>query len=353
MNDKINLQTLVSLLAEKAGIPKKEAELFLREYFETVNEALIRDKSVKVKGLGSFKLVEVEDRESVDVTTGNRVLIPAHYKINFVPDNHLAQLVNEPFALFEAVMLDEDSENGEEPAAAAEALEPLEEETEVLEEEIEPLEEEAEPLEEEAEVLEEEAELPEEEVEVLEEETEPEPPVAHLNNVPVRPFARHEREKFRIKWEKIFFGLALLVVAGLAYSIYLIHREDTIFNLAPKDIVVADTVSAQTIEELFKREGDTLRMREKPVEPAAAASVKHRIVRRGERLTLIAQDEYGDKAFWVYLYLENKLLIKDPNRISAGLHITVPLAQKYGINKDDPQSIKKAQALSKEILCCY
>jgi len=108
MNEKINLQDLAALLAEKADITKKDAETFLREYFEVINEELIKDGLLKVKDLGVFKLLQVEDRESIDVTTGERVLIPAHYKVAFTPDKKLAETVNEPFAYFETTEIEED-----------------------------------------------------------------------------------------------------------------------------------------------------------------------------------------------------------------------------------------------------
>lgn len=110
MNDRISLQDLSALLAEKAAINKKDAEVFLREYFEVMNEELIKNRLLKIKDLGTFKLSLVEDRESIDVTTGERVLIPSHYKVVFIPDKKLAEIVNEPFALFETVEIDEKAE---------------------------------------------------------------------------------------------------------------------------------------------------------------------------------------------------------------------------------------------------
>ncbi|MDR1437186.1 MAG: HU family DNA-binding protein, partial [Candidatus Symbiothrix sp.] len=110
MNEKINLQELINLLSQKSGITKKEAEIFLKECFDTINNALLEEQSVKIKNLGSFKLSQVSDRESIDVVTGARVLIPAHYKVNFSADNNLAQIVNEPFSYFDPVEVNENDE---------------------------------------------------------------------------------------------------------------------------------------------------------------------------------------------------------------------------------------------------
>jgi nucleoid DNA-binding protein/nucleoid-associated protein YgaU len=103
MNEKINMQGLVTLFAEKSGITKKEAEFFLKEFFSVTHEGLINDKIVKVKNLGNFKLIVVDDRESIDITNGDRVLIPTHYKVSYSPDTQLAETVNEPFSLFEII----------------------------------------------------------------------------------------------------------------------------------------------------------------------------------------------------------------------------------------------------------
>ena len=109
MNEKLNLQDLSALLSERLAITKKEAETFLREYFEMLNEELLHSGVVKIRDLGTFKLLQVGDRESVDVTTGERVLIPAHYKVTFTPDKKLAEAVNEPFAFFETTEINDDS----------------------------------------------------------------------------------------------------------------------------------------------------------------------------------------------------------------------------------------------------
>jgi nucleoid DNA-binding protein len=114
MNERINIQDLAAILSERASISKKEAETFLREYFEVLNDELIKDGSLKIKNLGTFKLLLVEDRESIDVSTGERVLIPEHYKVAFTSDKKLAEMINEPFSAFETIEVEgETVETGE------------------------------------------------------------------------------------------------------------------------------------------------------------------------------------------------------------------------------------------------
>lgn len=101
MNNKLTIQELATLLSVKSGKEVYETERFIREFITVVSEGLLSDKMVKVKGLGTFKIVLVEDRESIHVNTGERILIPAHYKCSFLPDNELKELVNRPFSIFE------------------------------------------------------------------------------------------------------------------------------------------------------------------------------------------------------------------------------------------------------------
>lgn len=101
MNNKLTLPEIAALLAERTGKDKRAAELFLRELISVVSEGLFTDKVVKVKGLGTFKIISVEQRESVHVNTGERFIIPAHYKYSFLPDKELKDTVNAPFSFFE------------------------------------------------------------------------------------------------------------------------------------------------------------------------------------------------------------------------------------------------------------
>lgn len=107
MNDKLNMQDFVDLLAEKHGLGKKDADEFVKEFFLLIEQALESDKCVKIKGLGTFKLIEVDSRESVNVHTGERFEIQEHTKVSFAPDVSLRDVINKPFAHFETVVLNE------------------------------------------------------------------------------------------------------------------------------------------------------------------------------------------------------------------------------------------------------
>ncbi|KAA6343883.1 DNA-binding protein HU [termite gut metagenome] len=111
MNEKLNTQDVIDALAQKHSMNKKDAALFVKELFLLIEESLEKDKIVKLKGLGTFKVVKINSRESVNVNTGERFVIPEHRKISFIPDTELSNILNKPFAHFETILLDETGEN--------------------------------------------------------------------------------------------------------------------------------------------------------------------------------------------------------------------------------------------------
>ena len=116
---KILIADLAKEVAKKHKLPQKETEQFIANMFAVVAEGLQQDKLVKVKGLGTFKVTQVKPRESVDVNTGERVLISGHDKVTFTPDSLMKELVNKPFAQFETVVI-----NGDVDFAAIDAANP-------------------------------------------------------------------------------------------------------------------------------------------------------------------------------------------------------------------------------------
>ena len=104
---KLNIYDLCSVLTSKNGLDDKESHRFIKAMFDVIQEGLDEDKIVKVKGLGTFKIIEVDDRESINVNTGERVLIEGHSKLTFTPDSVMKEIVNKPFSQFETVILNE------------------------------------------------------------------------------------------------------------------------------------------------------------------------------------------------------------------------------------------------------
>lgn len=137
MDKKINLSQLADLMAQAGGMSKTASEQFVKTFFDIISQTVLNDGLVKVKGLGTFKLLQMEDRESVNVNTGERFTIEGHQKISFTPDAELKDRINKPFAAFETVEItaeqaeelaryDEENVSGEDTPQVA-AQEPQEE----------------------------------------------------------------------------------------------------------------------------------------------------------------------------------------------------------------------------------
>lgn len=110
MKKKILLQDISDFIAAREGCTKKKSDTFVRAFFEVVERGLQTDKFVKIKGFGTFKLVAVSERESVNINTGERFQISGHTKVSFTPDAALKDLVNRPFAHFESVDLNDETD---------------------------------------------------------------------------------------------------------------------------------------------------------------------------------------------------------------------------------------------------
>ncbi len=239
---------LASLLAEKHGISHKEAEMFVSLLFDIAKGALHAQKQVKIKGLGTFKLTSVSSRESIDVNTGQRILIEGRDKVSFTPDAAMKNLVNRPFAQFETVILKDDvdftdidkkyDEKVEEEALPTEESvveEPIVEEPVVEEPIVE------EPAQEETIVEDPVVEKPAQEEPIVEE-----PPVAPMqaafvdveNNTQEDNVINEESEDYEDEMERkrseelakklsrsnsIIIGLAVALVLLLAYGLYSIN----------------------------------------------------------------------------------------------------------------------------------
>ena len=104
---KLTIQEIAKVLVEKSGLQQRDANQFATEMFAVILQRLQEGDQVKVKGLGTFKIISVEARESISVRTGERVVIEGHDKVSFTPDNMMKELVNKPFSQFETVVLND------------------------------------------------------------------------------------------------------------------------------------------------------------------------------------------------------------------------------------------------------
>lgn len=133
MDKKISIADLASRLSQQNHLPLEQCNEFISRFFEVLENGLMRENMVKVKGFGTFKIVQVAERESVDVNTGERILIQGHSKMSFTPDPELRDKVNKPFAVFDPINLNEGVDEAEMAYVPEETVE-----TENDDEEIEP-----------------------------------------------------------------------------------------------------------------------------------------------------------------------------------------------------------------------
>ncbi|MDR0939183.1 MAG: HU family DNA-binding protein [Mediterranea sp.] len=365
MNEKITAQDLASALAARHGMTAKDANEFVRGFFALIENALMDDRIVKVKGLGTFKLILVENRESVNINTGERFEIKEHVKVSFIPDASLRDTINKPFACFEAVVMndgafadevpvEEEEETTEEtieeeaddvttkPAIeeekAAVAIVPIEKETdEEPKEEEEP---EKEAAEEGEEAAEEEGEEEENDIKVGVEDSEDN----HAVNEPLKDEGKAKKKSSSPIYLLIAVLLVLLLCGGAIYYMYHpdMFSSGTDNNIAavppteaPAKPSFPDSVAVAPTDTLVKKDTVTTPKRT-PVPPQRQAFTADSTscvivgtkgeytIKEGETLTRVALRFYGTKALWPYLVKHNLDVIKNPDNVPVGTVIKIP-----------------------------
>lgn len=383
MNEKLNIQDLIDLLAEKHGMSKKNADSFVKEFFQLIEEALEKDKYVKVKGLGAFKLIDVESRESVNVNTGERFEIQGHTKVSFTPEPALKDLINKPFSHFETVVLNDNTVLEDTPVDNSDnedeenARQKTEEVTAATSEDIE---------------------TPKEKIENREE-------AAISEAATTFETATSEEEKTETPEEaevmktdastesstmKYFIGIVVFVVLLCAGAVAYLYSPELFDNLSsepPVEKVVdagtdkpadntalADSVAVKDTVTVTEADTDTASgspvaepVTKKPDAPVVARrpdpvnttpvsqtqkttaqtqkttgtayipdSTSYTIVgtettytiKSGETLTKVALRFYGTKVLYPYIVRHNPAVIKNPNNVPAGTTIKIPKLKK-------------------------
>lgn len=466
MNEKISFPDLVTLLATKLNVTKKDAEAFLKEFFTISTEVISSGEELRINELGVFKPIWVESRASVNVQTGEPVEIPGHYKVSFVPDKVLREAVNAPFSSFSVEILNDhvsteammavdeeelpdarDTDGGEEePLSTDEPT--IQEESipqEVLQDATTP---EADKVEtpdmEEAEdggnveepapsepvvipdsALDQNAEIePEPDVVSLEQdepaetseeqplETEAQPAVEPVAETQAEPVADEPKAEVpalipvetdadhtdylqksasrRAFWWGALSALGVIVVIGVAvwfflrgdekikigeYTLSLTNEEvfapqlqanqvaDTVVVSEPVDttamvdVAERDSVAEKPVAQSEKNERveKTEKTSQSETTPTTAVEAEPVVetIRSGVFLTTLARKYFGHKTFWVYIYEENKKVIKNPNQVPIGTRVVIPEASKYHIDAKDRRSVEAAKALAVKILSQY
>lgn len=380
MDKKVLIQELVDSLSLHKKISKKDAEIFIRTAFDIVEEFLLSEQLVKVKGIGTFKLVTVDSRESINVNTGERITIDSHSKISFTPDPSLRDRVNKPFADFETVILNDETKTEDMERIDVEKTEdvpveqPVEElvaeakttESPVENEEIQPVLSVEEPIAEE-EVKTEETPAPEVEapvpvvdtpapevevpapgvetpapeadiqtpvVETMVQkddtpaavaETEPNVQMSETPPVPEQPSG----EKKSYSW---LYVLLLLVVVGICWIYF--NRGESVEVKTPDVTPPTKTEQVEVPDSIVEPEvvdsTPEISVEERAAQHPQVKYGKYwmvgtrttHVLQRGEDLTQLAVKYYGDKLMISYIIKYNG--IKNPSKVLVGTRVEIP-----------------------------
>ena len=386
MDNKINLSQLAERLAQEGGMSKAAAEQFVKNFFDIISQRVLVEGLVKVKGLGTFKLIQMEDRESVNVNTGERFTIEGHQKISFVPDADLKDRINKPFAAFDTVeiskeqaealsrMDEEEEQEAAAPVAPAAPEKPAEEPKKSAKEKR----------------LEQKQAKKAEEAKVKAQKQQEKKETAKVVDTPtVKDITQKKGTRCLLK--VLIAILTMILVIGLVLFMLwpvvgnsvldIVEKNlnkskiemvsDTVKTVAPAEVAPVKAVEAPAETESAKpAESPAVKPaqpQQKPAEPAvkpaetparteALTAAKYPVIKlnskdeakdlseftladvvnfsmegvldtytlkKGETLTIVALNYYGSKKLWPYIAKYNN--IKDPARLKAGTVVKVPV----------------------------
>lgn len=406
MNSKLSIQDIADLLVANNQISKEEADKFVVELFSLIEKGLSTDELTKVKDLGTFKLTPIQERESVDVNTQEKIVIPAHRRVSFVPAQTLKSLVNKPFAHFETTPLNDgifiDGINQDALSCNEENdNDDRDDEDKVVESEL-TKENDTDKVATDAfntdemgaseygsEVVQEELPNPaatsilstdknkEKELSVQPSSSAPfieskmEEPSASagsstkeeekkgdkiksaigISNKPKskKPKSRGKLRRYILRWD-IAIGLFMILGVSFAYNYYFTTNNPCEKGVEeseiPKPIIGATPLLTETPSDEVVDAVDSLEIL-KLAEMGPRETVK---MSAGTTLRLIALEKLGNREFWVYIYLQNKDKIKNPDVVPIGLELELPNQNEYKMDANDSDDIFKAKKLGEQVM---
>ncbi len=399
MSKKISIQELAAIIAERTDKTKKLSEDFLRAFQSVIEEGLEKDGLVKIKGLGTFKLVWNEPRRSVNIQTGQEYTIPGHNKVSFTPENSIKELLNttvssnETTEKFGVDPLKKLNEQAEEITGLLAELQGMKQDEEPKQEPVVvPVVAEEKPKEEAVEIspVVEYTPKPVEPTPVATPTPQPAPvytptPIvtpptstpAATTSTTIPPTPTRDipvKEKRRFPWKWIILILLLLLILGCAAVWYFnlcpkvtkpIEEKITVWipqkanaeeNAEPQVITVRsnDTIwidKTDTIAEVK----DSIQVTPQPVAASQSSIFDQKreynnfitteTITEGNTLTRVALKYYGHRNFWVYIYEANKEKIAHPDKLPVGFTVKIPKLSPDLINANNPECVKYAGEL--------
>lgn len=370
--EKIHLAELSEHLSHQTGISRKTAEEFLKLLSEIIEESLLKRDSVKIKGLGTFKLQWNEPRKSVDVNTGTEILIEGYYKVAFSPDANLKEAINEPYAHLETVVLDDANLPVKQTKAVVETqAQSFEYFTEQASEikgiltEIDAMHKDKRP--------EVDVELPNAVVEStsqVQKESDDDPQTVSeveaweptLQIVPNNDNTTEAKtETSKSKSLVLMLLLGMIIGAALVYVLNELEMfEDSRFSFfvtertsLPESVPVVelpeDVVYEEEILIIEEEPVDTLQMLFDEVREYTEFIATETVI-VGSRLTRIAERHYGQKLFWVFIYEANRSLIEHPENVRVGTVLRIPKLNPVLADMDNERCVEYMRNLQRKYL---
>ncbi|MCH5229556.1 MAG: HU family DNA-binding protein [Muribaculaceae bacterium] len=354
MENKVTLSLLSSSLSKNSDKSKKACEEFLREFFKLAAEVLEEGEILKIKGFGTFKISEIESRESVSISTGERHELKGYKRVSFTPSKELASIINAPFEDFETMEIEEEMpEDILKAEFIPEASEDdnISNENSVSEYRLE------EGSEEEGkddlityeayadiEVKDQSENKKEKESEEKENET---PQDNHFKKeeivsslpIEIKPQYPEIPRESRFKSGFLYGAICSLLVCVVIFML------GCFFDWWPVNFGKSGKLAQEV--ELVNEEPLPVAPDEEPA--LMVEEPVYDTVSTTRYLTTIAREHYGNFNFWPYIYLENESILGHPDRITPGTKVIVPPLSKYGVNPEDAEDIARAKQKGLEI----
>lgn len=367
MNDKFSLYNIAELLAERTGANPEKSERFITELIELINETIRKEGGIKVKGLGTFKIVFSEERKEIKNEEGEYTVIPARHELSFQADKTLEDIINRPFSFFETTEVGEDelkkmtTSGTDEPAKNTTGGNityptPLSSHTGSDAPTANGNKDTAEKI-----------KNPE-----TVNTPSPKPQTSARKAVSKSDSKKEKKSKRRLVYPVLILFICILF--GCIWY-FAFRQSSSSGNFREKKILRSEAVSGSEFIERASR-NESVKTGEEPktapervsqnmpsptvkrqkpkqspspsVETEIIADIK---IKEGDRLTLLARKYYGHKIFWVYIYDYNKDKIgPDPDKIQIGIKLSIPAKKRYGIDAGSPDSREKARKIQTQLM---
>jgi nucleoid DNA-binding protein len=348
VDKKITLQELADVISAQSGATKRYTDSFLRELVVVIQEYLEKDGVVKVKGLGTFKLLWIEARKSVNVATKETIVLPAHYKLSFSPEESVKQELNAADSIVSGgATIIQDAENEVEPVENDEQVE-----LKGVEIPVGKKEEVSEPT----------------PVESVEDEATVDAPeqTSKIQEQSIDSEKKSNKTFIAIIIVLVFVILCLAAyimipnIEGKLMGLFKPALKESNFEVVSKpadSISVKDSVAVEVVEKPVVNEPVKDELPTQPMisvdnyTPSIAKNAPTRevvTVIDGSRLTMVAYRAYGHKAFWVYVYDANRDRLKRPSDVEKGMQLRIPDLPKSLVNSKDQRCLDKAYELARK-----